>query len=245
MTHQPSAEGSALWQRALSHHACVSRCVPHASGSCFRSNTWTNAPRQPRQQQGWGGGGGGEGWGNGGGGDSSSSSSYRGGSNNHWGDAQKGGGGGGGGGAWEGDSDRSGSGCWSDPSRANANNGGGGGGNTWTGSSAANTQDQGNHNQGSNSWGDPTGPKPAPQGRGQGWGEPQKHHHGNQSWGEPPPKTSNPSNEWGKGPEPVARGGQGPTKPTGDASFILLMSALVQTRALTLAQKSCSKFFVY
>ncbi|CAL8264536.1 unnamed protein product, partial [Gadus morhua 'NCC'] len=181
-----------------------------------RSNTWTNAPRQPRQQQGWGGGGGGEGWGNGGGGDSSSSSSYRGGSNNHWGDAQKGGGGGGGGGgAWEGDSDRSGSGCWSDPSRANANNGGGGGGNTWTGSSAANTQDQGNHNQGSNSWGDPTGPKPAPQGRGQGWGEPQKHHHGNQSWGEPPPKTSNPSNEWGKGPEPVARGGQGPTKPTG------------------------------
>ena len=205
--------------------------VPHAllCVPCFRSNTWTNAPKQPRQQQqqqqGWGGGGGGgEGWGNGG----DLSSSYRGGSSNHWGDGQKGGGGGGGGGsgAWDSDGDRSG--CWSDPSRGNNANSGGGGGNAWTGS--GNTPDQANHNQGSNSWGDPNGPKPNPQGRGQGWGEPpqqqqqqqqqqqkQQHHHGNQNWGEPASKPSNASSEWGKGPEPMTRGGQGPTKTTGDA----------------------------
>uniref|UniRef100_A0A667WA86 Trinucleotide repeat containing adaptor 6A n=1 Tax=Myripristis murdjan TaxID=586833 RepID=A0A667WA86_9TELE len=165
-----------------------------------RSNTWTNAPKQPKQQQGWGGnsGGGSDSWGNGGDGS-------RGGASNHWGEPQKGAGSVG----WDSDSDRSGSGCWSEPSRTNTSSS-----NTWVGSGGSNTPDQSTPNPGSN-WGDPV-PKPKAQNNSQGWGEPMKSNHGAQNWGEPSPKPCNPSNEWGKGPESnMSRGNQGPNKPTG------------------------------
>ncbi|XP_078141021.1 trinucleotide repeat-containing gene 6A protein-like isoform X2 [Centroberyx gerrardi] len=165
-----------------------------------RSNTWTNAPKQPKQQQGWGGngGGGGDGWGSGGDGP-------RGGANNHWGEPQKGAGSA----SWDSDSDRSGSGCWSEPSRTNTSSS-----NTWVGSGGSNTPDQSTPNPGSN-WGEHI-PKPKPQNNSQGWGEPMKPNHGSQNWGEPAPKPCNPSNEWGKGPESnMSRGNQGPSKPTG------------------------------
>lgn len=143
----------------------------------FRSNTWTNAPKP---QQGWGSnsGSGSEGWGTGGQGGS-----------NHWGEPQKGAGSVG----WDSDSDRSGSGCWSEPSRTNTSSS-----NTWVGSGGSNTPDQSTPNPGSN-WGD-LSHKPNPQSN-------------SQNWGEPNPK---PSNEWGKGPESnMARGNPGSNKPTG------------------------------
>ncbi|CAJ1076430.1 trinucleotide repeat-containing gene 6A protein isoform X1 [Xyrichtys novacula] len=142
-----------------------------------RSNTWTNAPKP---QQGWGSssGTGSEGWGSGGQG-----------AGNHWGEPQKGAGSVG----WDSDSDRSGSGCWSEPSRTNTSSS-----NTWVGSGGSNTPNQSTPNPGSN-WGDPI-PKPNLQSNSQGWGEP----------------NSKPSNEWGKGSESnMSRGNQGSNKPTG------------------------------
>ncbi|XP_026181997.1 trinucleotide repeat-containing gene 6A protein isoform X2 [Mastacembelus armatus] len=159
-----------------------------------RSSTWTNAPK-PQQSWGSSSGYGSESWGSGG-------DSSRGGANNHWGEPQKGAGSVG----WDSDSDRSGSGCWSEPSRTNTSSS-----NTWVGSGGSNTPDQTTPNPGSN-WGDSVH-KPNPSNNNQGWGEPMKNNHGAQNWGEMNPK---PSNEWGKGPESnMSRCSQGPNKPTG------------------------------
>lgn len=161
----------------------------------FRSSTWTNAPKP---QQGWGSssGNGSEGWGNGGDG-------ARPGTNNHWGEPQKGAGSVG----WDSDSDRSGSGCWSEPSRTTNTSSS----NTWVGSGGSNTPDQSTPNPGSN-WSDSVH-KPNPQSNSQGWGEPMKNNQGTQNWCDPNPK---PSNEWVKGPESsTSRAAQGPSKPTG------------------------------
>ncbi|XP_054891166.1 trinucleotide repeat-containing gene 6A protein-like isoform X2 [Poeciliopsis prolifica] len=152
-----------------------------------RSMTWTNTPKA---QQSWGSnsGNGSEGWGSG-------VDSTRTGVSNHWGEPQKGAGSVG----WDSDSDRSGSGCWSEPSRTSSNS-------TWVGSGGSNTPDQSTPNPSSN-WGDPVH-KPN-----QGWGEPGKNNHGAQNWGE---ANTKPSNEWSKGPESsMSRGNQGSSKPTG------------------------------
>ncbi|XP_022064225.1 trinucleotide repeat-containing gene 6A protein isoform X2 [Acanthochromis polyacanthus] len=159
-----------------------------------RSSTWTNAPK-PQQSWGSNSGNGNESWGG-------SGDGTRQGASNHWGEPQKGAGSVG----WDSDSDRSGSGCWSEPSRTNTSSS-----NTWVGSGGSNTPDQNTPNPGSN-WGDSVH-KPNPHSNSQGWGEPMKNNHGGQNWGEPNPK---PSNEWGKGPESnMSRGSQGPNKPTG------------------------------
>ncbi|XP_067332253.1 trinucleotide repeat-containing gene 6A protein-like isoform X1 [Channa argus] len=160
-----------------------------------RSNTWTNAPKP---QQGWGSSSGNtnEGWGSGG-------DSARGGTNNHWGEPTKNTGSAG----WESDSDRSGSGYWSEPSRANTSSSN----NTWIGSGGSNTPDQSTPNPGPN-WADSV-QKPNTQSSSQAWGEPMKNSYGAQNWGE---GNSKSSNEWGKGPETnMPRTNQGSNKPTG------------------------------
>lgn len=161
-----------------------------------RSNTWNNTTKQ---QQGWGSniGNGREGWGNGGDG-------ARPGASNHWGEPQKGTGSVG----WDSDSDRSGSGCWSEPGRTNTSTSSS---NTWVGSGGSNTPDQSTPNPGSN-WGDSVH-KSNSQSKNLGWGETMKNNQGTQNWGEPNPK---PSNEWGNGPEvSTSRGIQGPNKTSG------------------------------
>ncbi|XP_077412406.1 trinucleotide repeat-containing gene 6A protein-like isoform X1 [Vanacampus margaritifer] len=157
-----------------------------------RSNTWTNVPKQ---QQGWGSSSGNEdeGWGTAG--DSSRAVS-----NNHWGDPHKGAGSVG----WDSDSDRSGSGCWSEPGRTNTSSS-----NTWGGSGGSNTPDQNTPNPGSN-WGDS---KPNLQNKSQGWGEPVKNNQGSQNWGDANSKPPYTSNEWGKGPE--SNMSRANNKPTG------------------------------
>uniref|UniRef100_A0A3B4AD55 Uncharacterized protein n=1 Tax=Periophthalmus magnuspinnatus TaxID=409849 RepID=A0A3B4AD55_9GOBI len=158
------------------------------------SNMWSNAPK-PAQS--WNGSAG-ESWGNNG-------EASRAGASNHWGDPPKGAGSMG----WESDSDRSGSGCWSEPGRNNTSSS-----NTWGGSGGSNTPDHSTPNPGSN-WGEPVH-KPSPMTKHQGWGEPMKNNSSTQNWGESASKPHNPSNEWGKGPESSAsRGGQGPNKPSG------------------------------
>ncbi|XP_047214711.1 trinucleotide repeat-containing gene 6A protein-like isoform X2 [Girardinichthys multiradiatus] len=157
-----------------------------------RSMTWTNTPKM---QHGWGtnSGNGSEGWG--------SSDCTRTGVSNHCGEPQKGAGSVG----W--DSDRSGSGCWSEPSRTTNTSSS----NTWVGSGGSNTPDQSTPNPGSN-WGDSVH-KPNPQSSSQGWGEPGKNNHGAQNWGE---SNTKPSNEWVKGPESnISRGNPGSSKSTG------------------------------
>lgn len=167
----------------------------------FRSMTWTNTPKV---QQGWGsnGGNGSEGWGSG-------VDGTRTGVSNHWGEPQKGAGSVG----WDSDSDRSGSGCWSEPSRTTSSS------STWVGSGGSNTPDQSTPNPSSN-WGDPVH-KPN-----QGWGEPGKNHHGAQNWGE---ANTKPSNEWSKGPESsMSRGNQGSSKPTGgDEEGLSLLELII------------------
>ncbi|XP_041854451.1 trinucleotide repeat-containing gene 6A protein-like [Melanotaenia boesemani] len=159
-----------------------------------RSNTWTNTHKL-QQSRGSSGGNGSETWA--GGADGSRS-----GASNHWGEPQKGAGSVG----WDSDSDRSGSGCWSEPSRTNTSSS-----NTWVGSGGSNTPDQSTPNAGSN-WGDSVH-KSNPQSNSQNWGEPMKNNQGSQNWGGP---NSKPSNEWGKGPESnMSRGNQGSNKPTG------------------------------
>ncbi|XP_077590011.1 trinucleotide repeat-containing gene 6A protein-like isoform X2 [Stigmatopora nigra] len=145
-----------------------------------RSNTWTNLPKQ---QQGWGSsmGNGDESW-------SPAGDNSRTVSNNHWGDPPKGSGSAG----WDSDSDRSGSGCWSEPGRTNTSSS-----NTWGGSGGSNTPDQSTPNPGSN-WNDS---KPNLQNKSQGWGEPVKNNQSAQNWGDSNPKSSCTTNEWGKGPE--------------------------------------------
>ncbi|KAM9746324.1 trinucleotide repeat-containing gene 6A protein-like isoform 3-T4 [Menidia menidia] len=158
-----------------------------------RSSTWTNAPKP---QQGWGSnsGNGNDTW-------AGSVDGPRGRANNHWGEHQKGAGSVG----WDSDSDRSGSGGWSEPSRTNTSSS-----NTWVGSGGSNTPDQSTPNPGS-TWGDSVH-KPNPQPDSQNWGEPVKNNHGTQNWGEPNSKSC----EWGKGPESnMSRGNQGSNKPTG------------------------------
>ncbi|XP_061557520.1 trinucleotide repeat-containing gene 6A protein-like isoform X3 [Phycodurus eques] len=144
-----------------------------------RSNTWS----VPKQQQGWSSssGNGDEGWG-------ITGDCSRAASNNHWGDPHKGAGSVG----WDSDSDRSGSGCWSEPGRTNTSSS-----NTWGGSGGSNTPDQSTPNLGSN-WGDS---KPNLQNKSQGWGEPVKNNQGAQNWGDSNSKPSYTSNEWGKGPD--------------------------------------------
>ncbi|KAM9392795.1 trinucleotide repeat-containing gene 6A protein-like isoform 2-T3 [Pholidichthys leucotaenia] len=150
-----------------------------------RSNTWNNGPVS---QQGWGSNSGNEVWGGSGGGQS-----------NHWGEPKKGTSSVG----WDSDSDRSGSGCWSEPSRTNTSSG-----NTWVGSGGSNTPDMSTPNPGSN-WGD-SAQKPNLQSNGQGWSEPMKINNGAQTWGE-----SKPS-EWGRSNESnKSRGNPGSNKPTG------------------------------
>uniref|UniRef100_A0A8C6KJ98 Trinucleotide repeat containing adaptor 6A n=1 Tax=Nothobranchius furzeri TaxID=105023 RepID=A0A8C6KJ98_NOTFU len=159
-------------------------------GSLFRSNTWTNTPKV---QQGWGSGS--ESWGG-------NVDGPRSGSSKHWGEPQKGGGSVG----LDSDSDRSGSGCWSEPSRTNTSSS-----NAWAGSGGSNAPDQSTPNPGSN-WGD-SATKPNPQNNSKGWGEHDKNNHGAQNWSE---SGSKPSNEWGKDPEPrMSRANQGSNKPTG------------------------------
>lgn len=171
--------------------------IDHRCWFLCRSNTWTNTPK-PQQGWGSGSGNGSEGWGN-------SGDINRPGTNSHWGEPQKGASSVG----WDSDSDRSGSGCWSEPGRNTSSS------NTWGGSGGTNTPDQSAPNPGSN-WGDPAH-KPNPsQSNSQSWGEPVKNSHGTKNWGEPNPK---PSNEWGKGPESsTSRGTQGPNKPSGSPS---------------------------
>ncbi|KAF7220840.1 trinucleotide repeat-containing gene 6A protein isoform X1 [Nothobranchius furzeri] len=155
-----------------------------------RSNTWTNTPKV---QQGWGSGS--ESWGG-------NVDGPRSGSSKHWGEPQKGGGSVG----LDSDSDRSGSGCWSEPSRTNTSSS-----NAWAGSGGSNAPDQSTPNPGSN-WGD-SATKPNPQNNSKGWGEHDKNNHGAQNWSE---SGSKPSNEWGKDPEPrMSRANQGSNKPTG------------------------------
>ncbi|XP_068192050.1 trinucleotide repeat-containing gene 6A protein-like isoform X2 [Antennarius striatus] len=156
-----------------------------------RSNTWTNSPKP---QQGWTSNGGNEGesWTNG--------DTAQPGPGNYWGEPQKGAGSVG----WDSDSDRSGSGCWSEPGRTNTSSN-----NTWVGSGGSNTPDQSTQNPGSN-WGN-SSHKSNPQSNSQGWGEPVNNNQGTQNWGDP-----RPSKEWGKGSESsVSRGIQGPNKLTG------------------------------
>ncbi|XP_020775608.2 trinucleotide repeat-containing gene 6A protein isoform X1 [Boleophthalmus pectinirostris] len=158
------------------------------------SNMWSNAPKPV---QSWNGSTG-ESWGNNG-------EASRAGASNHWGDPPKGAGSMG----WESDSDRSGSGCWSEPGRNNASSS-----NTWGGSGGSNTPDHSTPNPGSN-WGEPVH-KPSPMSKHQGWGEPMKNNSSTQNWGETTSKPLNSSNEWGKGPESsTSRGGQGTNKPSG------------------------------
>ncbi|XP_038136264.1 trinucleotide repeat-containing gene 6A protein-like isoform X1 [Cyprinodon tularosa] len=157
-----------------------------------RSMTWTNTPKP---QQGWGSnrGNASEGWGNNG-------DCTRSGVSNHWGEPQKGAGSVG----WDSDSDRSGSGCWSEPSRNTASSS-----NTWVGSGGSNTPDQSTPNPGS-SWGDSVH---KPNSQSSGWGEPGRNHHGAQNWGDSNTKASN---EWGKGPDSsISRGNQGSNKSSG------------------------------
>ncbi|XP_061701673.1 trinucleotide repeat-containing gene 6A protein-like isoform X2 [Syngnathoides biaculeatus] len=154
-----------------------------------RSNTWTVT----KQQQGWGStsGNGDEGWGITGDGSRAAA-------NNHWGDPHKGAGSVG----WDSDSDRSGSGCWSEPGRTNTSSS-----NTWGGSGGSNTPDQSTPNLGSN-WGDS---KPNLQNKSQGWADPVKNNQGAQNWADSNSKTSYPS-EWGKGPDSnTARANNKPT----------------------------------
>lgn len=161
---------------------------------CFRSSTWSNSSKP---QQSWGSSSANvsDTWG-------ASGEATRPSSNNHWGEPQKGAGSVG----WDSDSDRSGSVCWSEPSRTNTSSS-----NTWVGSGGSNTPDVSTPNPGS-TWGEPV-LKPKPQSTTQGWAEPSKNNTGAQNWGEPNPK---PSNEWGKGPESnMSRGSQGQNKPTG------------------------------
>lgn len=158
-------------------------------------------------QQGWGSnsGNGNETWG----GDGS-----RPGASNHWGEPQKGAGSVG----WDSDSDRSGSGCWSEPGRTNTSSS-----NTWVSSGGSNTPDQSTPNPGSN-WGD-TVNKPSPQSNNQGWGESMKNNHGSQNWGE---SNSKPCNEWGKGPESnMSRGNPSSNKPTGTYLAIIVLLVLL------------------
>ncbi|KAK7939864.1 hypothetical protein WMY93_003190 [Mugilogobius chulae] len=131
--------------------------------------------------------------------------SFEGRASNHWGDPPKGAGSM----CWETDSDRSGSGCWSEPGRNNNTSSS----NTWGGSGGSNTPDHSTPNPGSN-WGDSIH-KPSP--KSQGWGEqPMKNNPSVQNWGEPTSKPCNSSNEWGKGPESsTSRGGQASNKPSG------------------------------
>lgn len=159
-----------------------------------RSSTWSNTSKP---QQSWGSSSANvsDTWG-------ASGETTRPSSNNHWGEPQKGAGSVG----WDSDSDRSGSVCWSEPSRTNTSSS-----NTWVGSGGSNTPDVSTPNPGS-TWGEPV-LKPKPQSTTQGWAEPSKNNTGAQNWGEPNPK---PSNEWGKGPESnMSRGSQGQNKPTG------------------------------
>uniref|UniRef100_A0A674N838 Trinucleotide repeat containing adaptor 6A n=1 Tax=Takifugu rubripes TaxID=31033 RepID=A0A674N838_TAKRU len=193
-----NGEGHGGWDDGSNYKGSNNTSNTWSNNKPDRSNTWNNTPKQ---QQGWGSsiGNGREGWGNGGDG-------ARSGANNHWGEPQKGTGSAG----WDSDSDRSGSGCWSEPGRTNTSTSTSSS-NTWVGSGGSNTPDQSTSNPGSN-WGDSV-QKPNPQSNSQGWGETMKNTQGTQNWGEPKPK---PSNEWGSGPEASpSRGTQGPNKTSG------------------------------